>query len=64
MFTRIRMFPWIVRGGIVAMLFALVYGHFSFKEGVFLVVLGASWSVLVLLLEAVVVIADKLLHEK
>ena len=64
MFARIRMFRWIVRIGIVAMLFALVYGHFSFKEGVFLVVLGASWSVLVLLLEAVVVIGDQLRQEK
>jgi hypothetical protein len=64
MFARISMFPWIVRIGIVAMLFALVYGHFSFKEGVFLVALGASWSVLVLLLEAVVMIGDKLRQEK
>jgi hypothetical protein len=64
MFARISMFPWIVRIGIVAMLFALVFGHFSFIEGVFLVALGASWSVLVLLLEAVVMIGDKLRQEK
>ncbi len=64
MFARIRMFPWIVRIGIVAMLVALVYGRFSFKEGVFLIALGASWSVLVLLLEAVVTIANKLPQEK